>query len=314
MGPFFVSKKLLYVSVCLIGVTSAILITTLCDLPNEKQNLEVYFFNVDQGDSILIVAPNGNSILVDGGQANNMARDALGKIKTVFDNSIDVVLGTHGDADHIGGLTQVLDTYTTSLFVETGYESDTDMYKILKSRINDKKIKKLLLYKNSKIVLDKKHGVTISVLHPSFEFVEGLYMSCIKKKKRNKNCDSSYVVDTNDMSLVLMLEYRGKKILLTGDASKEVEDFILQENNLSADVLKLGHHGSKSSSGESFLKEVKPLYSIVSAGLKNRYGHPHHAVIETVKKVTHSKILETKNVQAYILFQVSDSGIQVVEK
>ncbi len=314
MGLLFASKRVLKVALGSAIIACAILITIHFDLRQRSENLKIYFFNVDQGDSILVVAPNQNSILIDGGQANNKARDALGKIKTVYDNSIDVVLGTHGDADHIGGLTQVLDTYTPSLYIESGYESDTDMYKILKNKIDDKKIEKINLYKDSKITLDKKSKVTISVLHPSFEFVESVHAGCLQKKKRNKNCDASYVIDTNDMSLVLLLEYGNRKVLLTGDASKEVEEFILKENNLDADILKLGHHGSKTSSSEIFLREVNPQYSIVSAGSKNRYGHPHRIVIDTIKNETRSRIMETKNVQSYIMFEISEREIVVVEK
>lgn len=274
----------------------------------------MYFLNVGQGDSIYIVAPNGNSLLVDGGQMDNKTRSALGEIIKTVSEPIDVILATHGDSDHIGGLVQVLDTYTSSLFVESGYTSETDVYKMLQSKINKKKIENIFLYTKSKIVLDKELGVYLNVLHPSFEFIENRVRECEYRKKKNKKCISLYNVDTNDMSLVLQLEYGNKKVLLTGDASVEVENFLTKNIFLKTDILKLGHHGSKTSSGETFLKNLNPEYSVVSAGLKNRYGHPHKLVIGAVVKNTHSKIVETKNSKYYIKFKIFKDKIEMEEK
>lgn len=311
---FLTSSVMIWTTFFVTACTSFLIVQKIFFEENDKEYVDVYFLNVGQGDSIYIVAPNGNSLLVDGGQMDNRARDVLGKILKNISSTVDVILGTHGDSDHIGGLTQILNTYTPSLFVESGYTSETDVYKMLQSKINKKKIENIFLYTKSKIVLDKKSNVYLDVLHPSFEFVENRVKECEDKKKKNKKCISLYNVDTNDMSLVLQLEYGNKKVLLTGDASIEVENFLMKNNSLKTDILKLGHHGSKSSSGEYFLKDTDPEYSVVSAGFKNRYGHPHKSVIEAVVKNTRSKILETKNSKYYIRFKIFRDRIEVEEK
>jgi beta-lactamase superfamily II metal-dependent hydrolase len=312
--PFLTSRALFWGTLSVVLVTSCIVTQKIFLEEHANGYVEVYFLNVGQGDSIYIVAPNGNSMLVDGGQMDNKARDVLGKIKKSVSSHIDVLLATHADGDHIGGLIQVLDTYATSLFVESGYTSATDVYKILQSKIKKRKIENIFLYTKSKIVLDKESGVYLNVLHPSFEFVENRVKECEQKKKKNKKCNLLYDVDTNDMSLVLQLEYGDKKVLLTGDASVEVENFLMKSNLLNSNILKLGHHGSKSSSGENFLKVTNPEYSIVSAGLKNRYGHPHKSVIDGVTRNTHSKIIETKNSKYYVRFKIFKDKIEVEEK
>lgn len=312
--PFLTSSVLLWGMFFTTTGTSILVTKKTFFEENSREYVEVHFLNVGQGDSIYIVAPNGNSLLVDGGQMDNKARSALGEIGKTVSEPIDVILATHGDSDHIGGLVQVLDTYTPSLFVESGYTSETDVYNMLQSKINKKKIENIFLYTKSKIVLDKESGVYLNVLHPSFEFVENRVQECERRKKKNKKCISLYNVDTNDMSLVLQLEYGNKKVLLTGDASVEVENFLTKNNFLKTDILKLGHHGSKTSSGEIFLRAANPEYSVVSAGLKNRYGHPHKSVIEAVTKNTHSKIMETKNSKYYIKFKIFKDKIEVEEK
>ncbi|MBU3668451.1 MAG: MBL fold metallo-hydrolase [Candidatus Taylorbacteria bacterium] len=261
---------------------------------------EITFLNVGQGDSIYVTAPNGNSILIDGGQDNNLARTELGNIKSFFDSKIDVILGTHPDADHIGGISKIMKRYKTSMYLDPGFPSNTDVYKNLMSDIKSENIPYRILRRGMRIVLDEAHNVSLKVLYPSEEYVLERYTACVeknnlKKSKRKENCKKYFSVDTNDMSVVLQLEYKENKVLLTGDASVSVENFLVTEygRDLKSDVLKLGHHGSKTSSGEEFLKSVYPEFAIVSAGFKNRYGHPHKEVLDRVLKFTKARVLRT---------------------
>src|SRR3989344_8665818 len=227
------------------------------------QRLTVAFLNVSQGDAILINTPGNQQILIDGGP-NKQVLAELSKVMPFYDRSIDVVIATHPDQDHISGLLDVLERYEVDFVVEPGVESATAVYEGLENLIGEKGIKKILARRGMKLVLGE--NAYLLILFPDRD-VSGM--------------------DTNDASIVAKLVYGNTSFLFTGDSPKKIEEYLvsLDGKNLDVDVLKAGHHGSKTSSAEEFLNAVSPVYAVVSAGKDNRYGHPHQEVLDALNNL-----------------------------
>ncbi len=230
---------------------------------NHKDNkyLKVVFLDVGQGDSIYIEAPNGKQLLIDGGpDARVLSR--LSKVMPFADRSIDMVLVTHPDLDHIGGLPLVLSNYKVSSIVESGVNSDSEAYSILEEKVQKKNINKIIAKRGMRLLLDKEKNIYLDILYPDREI---------------------RALDGNDCSIVGKLVYGNKSFMLTGDASLYVENIIEwneSKETTKSNVLKLGHHGSRTSNGELWFEEVKPDYSIISVDKNNKYGHPHEEVLD----------------------------------
>jgi beta-lactamase superfamily II metal-dependent hydrolase len=254
-------KKPLYLwfFVLILAVTNIAIFYSLY-LDNSSSMLKVDFLDIGQGDSVYIQAPNGNQMLVDGGKPGSvLAR--LGEVMPLSDKSIDVVMGSHPDADHVGGLNDVLDSYHVGTVIEPGSVTDTKTWTTLEDKIKEKSIPRILAQKGMKIILDKKHGVYVDILFPDQD-VSGW--------------------ETNASSIVARVVYGHESFLLTGDSPIAIEQYLvgMQKYNLKSTVLKLGHHGSRTSSSQIYLETVAPEYAVISAGLNNSYGHPHKEVTD----------------------------------
>ena len=194
----------------------------------EKHKLTVAFLDVGQGDAIYVEAPNGNQILIDGGPDKKVVSE-LGNIMPFGDKNIDVVLATHPDADHIGGLPYVFDSYKIGSFIDNGAPSDTQTSKTLQKKVEEEKSLQVKASRGMKIILDEKDNVVFSVLAP--------YQ------------DTKSLKDTNEGSIVLELSYGSSTFMFTGDAPQDVENYLVEHDGsyLKSDVLKVGHHGSRTS-------------------------------------------------------------------
>lgn len=232
-------------------------------LPNSApQGLQVSFLDVGQGDSILITGPTGIQILIDGGKDRSVLRQ-LPQLMGPLDRTLDMVVATHPDADHIGGLPDVFRVYRVSYFVEPGRVGDTSFYERLDaSVVSEAGQKTILARRDMRIHLGD--GAYADILFP-----EG---------------DVEKLREANDASIVMRVVYGETEFLLTGDAPIWVEDRIVSAYGtaLESDVLKAGHHGSRTSTGASWLSVVDPEIVVVSAGKDNSYGHPHPEVLERV--------------------------------
>lgn len=231
-------------------------------LTASTRELTVAFLNIGQGDSIYIEAPNGNQLLVDGGNGKQILSE-LGAVMPFADRSIDVVVGTHPDADHVGGLIPVLSRYTVSAILEPGSSADTATYRALEKEISDKQIPRIIVHRG--MIVDLGGGVTFTILSP--------------------DQDTTHM-ETNESSIVGQLRYGSTTVLLTGDAPQSVERHLVSIDgaHLESTILKAGHHGSRTSSGDIFVQTVHPQIAVISAGKNNRYGHPHAEVLATFKK------------------------------
>ncbi|MFQ5661724.1 MAG: ComEC/Rec2 family competence protein [Candidatus Paceibacteria bacterium] len=251
----------------------------------ENNRLTVAFLDVGQGDSIYIEAPNGNQVLIDGGSGKAVLRQ-LSKVMPFYDRSIDVVIATHPDKDHVGGLPDVLQRYEIDLILDSGREAESATYKELVRLTELKNIRNIFAKRGMVVVLDNE--VYFNILFPDRD-VSG--------------------VESNTASVVAQLVYGDTEFMLTGDSPKAIENYLvmLDGENLESDVLKAGHHGSKTSSAESFLGYVAPKYSVISAGKNNRYGHPHKEVLDTLKQFG-SAILSTQD-KGIIIFESDGENI-----
>ncbi len=227
-------------------------------LERERGQLEIYFLDIGQGDAIYMRTPAGHDILVDGGPSRIILQK-LAEVMPFYDRSIDVVIETHPDADHIGGLPSVLERYRVGLFLEPGIDS--------KNAIDDE-LRRLRVEKNIPSELARR-GMIIN-------FGDGAHFDVLFP-----DTDVSGFKNTNDASIVGQMKYGSTTIMLTGDSTKKIENYLvsIDGSRLESDILKAGHHGSHTSSGENYVKTVAPQYVVISAGKNNRYGHPHADVL-----------------------------------
>lgn len=227
--------------------------------------LKVVFLDVGQGDAVYIEAPNKKQILIDSGQDEKvLAR--LSQVMPIGDRSLDLVIATHPDLDHIGGFSSIIDNYKVDGFMENGYPTDGEAYENLKNKLQNKKIKNIIGKSGMKIILDDEKNIYLDILFPE------------------SNLSSE---DTNDSSIVCRLVYDSKSFMFMGDATIYSEILMHRKlgEALDSDVLKLGHHGSRTSSSVLWLEDVSPEVVIVSAGKNNRYGHPHEEVLRRLKEL-----------------------------
>ncbi|NQV93005.1 MBL fold metallo-hydrolase [Candidatus Kaiserbacteria bacterium] len=225
--------------------------------------LTVAFLDVGQGDAIFIEAPNGNQMLVDGGRNPAVLRE-LGEVMSFSDRTIDVVVATHPDKDHISGLIDVFRRYDINTFLYSGVMHDTGEYRTLLNTVSEEGIAPTLVRRGMRVVLGG--GVFAEILFP--------------------DRDVSHV-ETNLGSIVLRVVYGETEVMLTGDSPQSIEKYLvsISGRKLESDILKAGHHGSKTSSAESFVGLVNPEFAIISAGKDNSYGHPHKEVMEIFERL-----------------------------
>jgi len=224
--------------------------------------LKVAFLDVGQGDAVFVETPDGVQLLVDGGPNNSVLRE-LGKQMPFGDRSLDVVLATHPDLDHIGGLVSVLERYEVDNIIKTNNKSTTAVTKAFLEAVEEEEAKVILATAGQQIALGA--STSLVILSPTGE---------------TENMDS------NESSIVVQVVYGETRFLLTGDASAKVEGNLIKwwGDFLESEVLKLGHHGSKTSSSAVFLDIVSPYFAVVSAGKNNRYNHPSEEVVDRVLK------------------------------
>lgn len=228
--------------------------------------LEVCFFDVGQGDAIFIKTLQGHQILVDGGPDSKIL-EKLSQEMPFYDRSIDLLILSHPEKDHMAGLIQVLKNYKVDYILWTGVVRNTIEYQewikaLNKEQEQGAEIK--IAQANQQITASR---TTLNIMHP-LENLAG---------KEHK--------DSNNTSIVVKLIFGENSFLFTGDiySSKEAE-LIEQGAALNSDVLKIAHHGSKTSTNNEFVQEVSPKIGVIQCKKDNSYGHPHEQTLETLKK------------------------------
>lgn len=231
--------------------------------------LQVTFLDIGQGDSIFIEAPSGRQMLIDGGKNRAVIRQ-LSRIMPWYDRTIDVVVATHPDADHIGGLPDVFARYTVGLVVESSVRDAEGVDAAAFEKAAAKEAAPRLVAERGQII-DLGNGAYLEILFP------------------DRTVPS---IETNTGSVVARLVYGETAFMLTGDSPKAIEEYLvrLDGDALASNVLKAGHHGSRTSSSLSFVGFVSPEYGIYSRGCDNTYGHPHDEVKETFARLSISTL------------------------
>ena len=242
-------KKLIF---CLI-----LIIITLLFGCGKKSHLEIHVIDVGQGDSILIKTPNSQNILIDGGtnESENIVKSYLKKENV---KSIDYLIATHPDSDHIGGLDAIINKFEIKSFYMPEQSVTSDAYENLMSSCSENNVSINYLYKGDNLKIEDY--INLFILSPSY----------IQK-------------DNNLNSIVFNLSFKNKSFLFTGDAEVSNENEIINSFDLEdIDFLKIGHHGSKSSTTVDFLNAITPDVAVISCGYKNQYGHPHKSTLDNL--------------------------------
>ncbi|MBE2219924.1 MAG: DNA internalization-related competence protein ComEC/Rec2 [Anaerolineae bacterium] len=226
--------------------------------------LHVAFLDVGQGDAIFIQTPTGRQILVDGGFFPSVLNNQLGRQMPFWDHHLDMLVATHPDADHVAGLVELFDRYTIDQLITDGGEmGDSEIYDAL--LLAAKENEAVLHVAQAGEVIEIGDGVRLEIVHPGAHFA---------------------TEDRNDNSVSIRLVYGDFSLLLTGDAEEPAEQAMLaQARPLNSLVFKAGHHGSRTSSSMPFLEVVQPQIIIVSAGVDNRFGHPHPEVLARAQAI-----------------------------
>ena len=249
----------------LLLILNVVIWATLAQASERRSGiLSVSFLDIGQGDSIYIEAPNGRQMIIDGGP-NESLMSALPDVLQFGDKTIDVLVVTNPDADHYSGFLPLIDSYEIGAIVESGTTSDTALYNSFQDLISEKGTLHLEAYAGQRIILDKENDVYLEILFPDRDVATW---------------------DSNDGSIVSRLVYGNTSVLLMGDSTKLTEGIVVSGSDLSGvDILKAGHHGSKTSTGLPLLQESKPSVVVISAGENNKYGHPDEETIENLNEM-----------------------------
>ncbi len=280
-----------YVKIYILSLFICINIFIFYAVFHENRNglLKIAFLNIGQGDAIFIESPTGTQILVDSGP-NKIILSALGRVMPFYDRSLDAIIATHPDADHVGGFPSVLRNYTVGEYFYNGAVGTTGVFHELEDQVQKQLIKTHIARRGETI--DIGGGAYLSILYPD-------------RKPQGK--------DTNEYSIIAQLVYGDSTILLTGDAPRDVEEYLanIDSDRLQSDILKVAHHGSKNSLSSHFFSTVHPTYSVISAGLNNRYGHPHKQILDSLEKIK-TIVLQTMDL-GDIIFTSDGKNIQKIK-
>lgn len=235
-------------------------------LHSTDDHLRVVFFDVGQGDAALIETPSGVQVLIDGGPDPSVLR-ALSKELGFFDREIDIVIATHFDVDHIGGLLDVFERYHVDRIIMTESEGTGETARAFIQKAQQETSHIHRAHRGMTMYLGD--GARLEVLFPD---------------------RSAASLGRNTASVVTRLVYGDTTFLFMGDAPKRVEMYLVMldrwdpRRTLTSDVLKVGHHGSDTSTDARFLAAVDPDIAVISASADNPYGHPHEAVLATLSR------------------------------
>jgi len=250
-----------YICLALLSAAALFIWLQVFSQPREGE-LTVSILDIGQGDSIYIQSPTGVEVLIDGGPDSRVLRE-LPKVMKYGDRTIDAVIATHPDADHVGGFVDLIPRYTIKNFIEPGISKNTATFAKLEQEVDTARIPRARAFRG--MWLDLGGGARLDILFPDFD------VSTLSADKTNDGC------------VVAHLVYKNTSALFTCDAPFSVEEHLLMistSTDLRSDLLKVAHHGSRYSSGNDFLAAVGAQFAAISVGTQNRYGHPTQEAID----------------------------------
>ncbi len=246
-------------------------------LKESSNNLDVYFLDVGQADSILL-SNNGHYMLIDAGN-NEDGPKLVNYFKSLGITKFDYVIATHAHEDHIGGMDDIIKNFDIGTFYMPDLITTTKTFEDVLDALSEKQI-----------------AFETPTIDQEFSFSD-TKITTLYVNNEAKNL--------NDSSIVLRLKHGTNTFLFTGDASTKVEKQLLNKN-IASEVLKVGHHGSRYSTSKEFLNKVNPQYAIISVGINNTYKHPHD---ETLKKLNDKKIIIYRTDQKGTIVAESNGNI-----
>lgn len=260
--PFIVLRMRFLPLLCLFLAACQSVPTGQITAPLETPSgtLTVDYLDIGQGDSTLITLPNHKTILIDCGNTGKGSQ--VIEVVRKRTDKIDLLIGTHADADHVGGCDEVMAGFPVTFVLENGQSKDTKAYTDFHDRAVT--VGERILVDDEDLSLDSSVGLRVMVTYD----------------------DQGMQEDTNANSIVVRLDYGSRSFLFTGDCEATCESTLTDTENVDVDVYKAGHHGSKTSSNADFLREVTPSVVVISAGANNRYGHPNAQALDRLRAYT----------------------------
>lgn len=246
------------------GLMLALILGGIIWQQKNNQELKVAFLDIGQGDAILI-SQGSNQMLIDGGKSGKLLLEKLGGHIPFWDRDIEIMLATHPDQDHIGGLVDVLRSYNVHKIIKTQAESESQTYGALSEEIKNENAE--VVEAKAGLEIKFPNGAAAEIIFPAASLASGV------------------AADSNAGSVVAKLDFGESQFLFTGDLPSRQEAELLSSGlDLKASVLKVAHHGSKYSTGSDFVAAVEPEEAVVSVGKKNSYGHPNQEVLNRLMK------------------------------
>ncbi|MBT4153541.1 MAG: MBL fold metallo-hydrolase [Candidatus Magasanikbacteria bacterium] len=233
-------------------------------------NTRIAFLDVGQGDATYLQFTNGEDMLIDCSRGAQVL-DALGRVMPAFDRTITYMVITHPDADHYAGCMDVLAGFDVEQIILTGVGKQNTLYTSFLGYVEKEYAEEMVIMEPREFILGEAR---LQVLYPDHNMQDDPLVP------------GSTSFDSNDTSIVMRVDVGDTSVLLTGDAESALETYLVETyaEKLDVDILKVGHHGSKTSSGASFLEAVSPEHAIISASKDNSYGHPARSVTDRLKK------------------------------
>lgn len=255
--------SIIYLSILLISIACLFLYSNLTNFNNNTVNgLVVHYIDVGQGDSILIQTKEKN-MLIDSGP-NDSIRKLSSYLNSLHIKKLDYVIATHPHEDHIGNMDYILKKYTVTTFMAPKVTTNSSYFNDMITELKHKNMNiSTIRFGNKNTNINLGDNIKVEVLGPVKDKYEKL----------------------NNYSAVIRISYNNTSFLFTGDCEKEEENDILKNNtNIHSDVLKVGHHGSSTSTTKDFLDAVSPKIAVISVGKDNSYNHPSSSTLSTLKK------------------------------
>lgn len=271
--------KLLFIVLLLLNAS-----VWLAVLSYKPTNFRLIACDVGQGDAILAISGT-KQILTDGGIPNGKAVECLSKYMPFWDREVEVVINTHPQLDHYGGLIEVMQKYEIGYFVGNSLDSDSREYQVLKDLVGGRGIKVINPVEGMSIRLGMMH---YDIFFPTRDFLESVDVepSVTRAVSGNEKVLGSYTSkrDPNDFSVQAVLSYGSFDVLMTGDTGHNMAKVVIAEFGESSvsksiEYIKVSHHGSKYGITPDYLNVIDPKGAIISSGAKNTYGHPTKEIL-----------------------------------